>query len=428
MSNDDEMTIDERYKYLRKMQKRYSEASRKERSKLLDEMQTITKLRRKSLVRLINSDLTRRKRTKQRGRTYGIEVHRALKIISESFDHICAERLQPNLVWMAEHLAAHGELEISSSLLKKLDKISVSTVRRILKKLGQDQPRLPRKGPEEANRFRRSVPEKRIPWNEREPGHFEVDLVHHCGISASGQFVHTLQMIDVATGWSERVATLGRSYLVMQDGFQRILARLPFPVIEVHPDNDSAFFNDHLEKFWKSAVDNLEKSRSRPYQKNDNRFVEQKNSTLVRAYLGYDRLDTIDQTNLLNDLYDRLWLYYNFFQPVMRLEEKVVVPLENGRRRTLRRYDQAQTPFDRLIDTGILPPEVQRQLKDLRLATNPRVLRKEIYEMIYELQSLPGAVDGRTQDVSQTLFTQVNSKKGEDISVTLSNERTIYVG
>lgn len=428
MSNDDEMTIDERRKYLRKMQKRYREAMRKERSKLLDEMQTITKLHRKSLLRLINGKLSRKKRTKQRSRTYGFEVHRALKIISESFDYLCAERLQPNLVWMAKHLAAHGELEISSHLLKQLQKVSVSTIRRILKQLGQDQPRLPRKGPEEANRFRRNVPAKRIPWNEQEPGHFEVDLVLHCGVSASGQYVHTLQMIDVATGWSERVATLGRSYLVIQDGFERILARLPFPVIEIHPDNDSAFFNAHLAKFWENAVQNLEQSRSRAYQKNDNRFVEQKNSTLVRAYLGYKRLDTIDQTNLLNHLYDKLWLFYNFFQPVMRLEEKVSVPQENGRRRIRRRYDQARTPFDRLIATSILPKEVQRQLEELRRSTNPRELRKEIYEMIYELHDLPEAIDGRTQDVSQTLFSMNNTKEGEDISVTLSNERTICVG
>ena len=235
-------------------------------------------------------------------------------------------------------------------------------------------------------------------------------------------------MIDVATGWSERVATLGRSYLVIQDGFERILARLPFPLIEIHPDNDSAFFNAHIAKFWENAVQNLEQSRSRAYQKNDNRFVEQKNSTLVRAYLGYRRLDTIDQTNLLNHLYDKLWLYYNFFQPVMRLEEKIAVPQENGRRRIRRRYDQARTPFDRLIATSILPKEVQRQLEELRRLTNPRELRKEIYEMIYELLDLPGVIDGRTQDVSRTLFSLNNSKEGEDISVTLSNERTICVG
>jgi hypothetical protein len=428
MSNDDEMTIDERRKYLRKMQKRYRKASEKERSMLLDEMQKITNLHRKSLIRLINGDLARKQRTKQRGRTYGLEVHRVLKVISESFDYLCAERLQPNLVWMAEHLAAHGELEISSRLIEQLEKVSVSTVRRILKRLGQDQPRLPRKGPEEANRFRRNVPAKRIPWNEQEPGHFEADLVHHCGISASGQYVHTLQMVDVATGWSERVATLGRSYLVIKDGFQRILTRLPFPVVEIHPDNDSAFFNAHLAKFWRNAIKDLEQSRSRAWHKNDNRFVEQKNSTLVRAYLGYVRLDTVDQTILLNQLYDKLWLYYNFFQPVMRLEEKVVVSQENGRRRIRRRYDQARTPFNRLCATGVLASEIQSQLEALRLATNPRDLRREIYELIYKLHDLPCAVEGQTQDVYQTLIASQDTMKGEDIPVTLSNDRTIYAG
>jgi hypothetical protein len=427
MSNNDEMTIDERRKYLHKMQKRYRKAPEKERSMLLDEMQKITNLHRKSLIRLINGDLARKPRNKQRGRTYGLEVHRTLKVISESFDYLCAERLQPNLVWMAEHLAAHGELEISSRSLEQLEKVSVSTVRRILKRLDQDQPRLPRKGPEEANRFRRNVPAKRIPWNEQEPGHFEADLVHHCGISASGQYVHTLQMVDVATGWSERVATLGRSYLVMQDGFRRILARLPFPVIEIHPDNDSAFFNAHLAKFWRNTVKDLKQSRSRAWHKNDNRFVEQKNSTLVRAYLGYVRLDTVAQTNFLNQLYDKLWLYYNFFQPVMRLEEKVVVSQENGRRRIRRRYDRARTPFDRLCATGVLPSEIQRQLEALRLATNPRNLRRDIYEQIDKLHDLPCAVDGQNQDVYQTLIASHASMKGEDISVTLSNDRTIAV-
>ena len=156
-------------------------------------------------------------------------------MISESLDHICAERLKPNLVWMAHHLSQHGELEISSPLLDKLEKISVSTVRRLLKRVPRDRPRLPRKGPERANRLAREIPARRIPWQEQEPGHFETDLVHHCGVSASGHYVHTLQMIDVATGWSERAATLGRSFLVMQDAFQRILTRLPFPVLPKGP-------------------------------------------------------------------------------------------------------------------------------------------------------------------------------------------------
>ena len=118
---------------------------------------------------------------------------------------------------------------------------------------------------------------RRIPWNEQQPGHFEVDAVHHCGQSSSGHYVHTVQMVDVATGWTEQVATLGRSSLVMEDGFRRILARLPFPVLEIHPDNGSEFLNAHLVRFWKDTVKDVTLSRSRPFHKNDNRFVEQKN-------------------------------------------------------------------------------------------------------------------------------------------------------
>jgi len=189
MSNDKEMTINERYKYLRKMQKRYLKAQEKERSKLLDEMQEITGYHRKSLLRLIDSKIARKQRQRQRGRTYGVEVVYALQVIAESFDYPCAERLHHNLVWMAKHLQIHGELELSSILIHQLEKISVSTIRRILKRLGRDKPSLPRKNPKDANRHRQDVPTRRIPWNEQIPGHFEADLVHHCGPSASGQYI-----------------------------------------------------------------------------------------------------------------------------------------------------------------------------------------------------------------------------------------------
>ena len=422
------MTVAERRKYLRKMQKRYQRATRSERSVLLGEMEEVSGLHRKSLIRLIGGDLSRKPRRRQRGLTYGLEVRQPLGVIAESLDYVCAERLQPNLVWVAEHLSQHGELEVSPALLEKLGRISVSTVRRLLKDLQKDQPRLPRKGPEEANRYTRNVPARRIPWNEQAPGHFEVDLVHHCGVSASGQYVHTVQMVDVATGWSERAATLGRSYLLRQDAFQRILARLPFPVLEIHPDNDSAFFNAHLAKFWRNAVEHLHQSRSRAWHKNDNRFVEQKNSTLVRAYLGYDRFDSVAQTNLLNQLYDRLWLYYNLFQPVMRIQEKLVISQDDGPSRIRRRYDQARTPLDRLSAAGILPSHTRAQLESLRQGTNPRQLRREIHELLALLHRLPCAAEGQTQDVYRTLFAPPNPKKGEDTSVTLSFGRTIPVG
>ncbi len=431
MSSDERMTINERRKLLKKMQKRYKAGDRQEKQRLLDEMEALTELHRKSLIRLMNSDLGRQPRQRQRGRTYGPEVASALGVIAMSLDYVCAERLQPNLVVMAEHLVRHGELTTTPDLLEQLGKISVSTVRRLLDEQHQheDRVRLPQRRAARANRLRREIPAERIPWDETEPGHFEVDLVHHCGVSASGNYVHTLQMIDVATGWSERVAVLGRSYRVMRDGFERILARLPFDVREIHPDNGSEFLNDHLVRFWKDAVQGVHLSRSRPWQKNDNRFVEQKNDTLVRAFLGYDRLDTIAQTIMLNDLYDKMWLYYNGFQPVMRLAEKTVVPAQRRRGSSIkRRFDQARTPFDRLCDTDALSPDQQAAFANLRLATNPVQLRQDIYAQLHNLFSLPLAEPDTTQDVFLTLFNPPQILKGEaDTPVTFSNERTMPV-
>jgi hypothetical protein len=403
MSIEDKMTIDERRKYLRKMQERYLQADRKERGHLLDEMETVTGLHRKSLIRLMKGNLARQPRRRQRSRTYGPEVDDALRVIAESTDYICAERLTPNLVWLAKHLAAHGELTISPQLEEQLSRISVSTVERILTRLRQDEPRLPRRGPKRTNNLLRDVPMKRIPWQEQEPGHFEVDLVHHCGPSASGEYVHTVQIIDVATAWSERVAVLGRSYLVMKDGFRRILARLPFSVQEFHPDNGSEFFNNHMRRFWHGLKPKPQLSRSRPYHKNDNRFVEQKNSTLVRAYLGYDRLDTVAQTCAVNQLYDKMWVYYNLFQPVMRLREKTYIRKQGQATRINRRFDKAATPFDRLCATKAISPQQKESLQALRDQTNPRQLRQEIYDLINHIASLPCAVPGVTEDVRQTL-------------------------
>ena len=413
MPTDEEMTLDERLKYLRKMKKRYDKADHAERAPLLDEMEHVTELHRKSLIRLLSGDLERHPRTAQRGVTYGAEVGHAVRVIAESLDYVCAERLTPNLAWMAAHLVKQGELIFSPELQTQLEQISVSSVRRMTQGMERDLPRrLPRGGPERANLVTRDVPMKRIPWNEATPGHFEVDLVHHGGATSSGDYVHTLQLMDVATAWSERVAVLGRSYVVMEDAFQRVLRRLPFPVLEFHPDNGSEFFNAHLVRFWKDTVPGMALSRSRPYRKNDNRFVEQKNSSLVRAYLGFDRLDTVAQTLALNVLYDHRWLYYNFFQPVMRLAEKTVITLPDQSTRIKSCYDQAQTPFDRLCATPVLSPQRRQELEALRDRTNPRQLRQTIYDAIEQLFALPKATPGKPENVYDTLSTRKKPEKG----------------
>ncbi len=414
MAVEDKMTVVERRKYLYQMRKRYLCADREGRGQLLSEMESVTGLHRKSLIRLLNAGpLDRRPRTKQRGRTYGAEVEEIIRVIAESADYICAERLKPNLDWLGQHLAAHGELHLTAAIEQQLTEISVSTLRRVLQRVQRDQPRLPRRGPDRAQRMVAGIPMQRLAWDQPQPGYFEVDLVHHGGSSTSGEYVHTLQMVDVATGWSERVAVLGRSFTVLKDAFERLQTRLPFAIRHIHPDNGSEFLNYHMLRFWQQAMPGVQVSRSRPYHKNDNRLVEQKNATLVRAYLGQQRFDSVAQTRALNQLYDKMWLYYNFFQPVMHLAAKTAVPAADGEVRYRRRFDQPATPFDRWCAGGAQSSDTLEALLDLRQRTNPRQLRRQIYELLDHLSTLPGATPGQTEDVYQTLFNPSILKKGQ---------------
>ncbi len=284
MPMQDEMTIDERRKYVKLMAVRYRKATRQERSRLLSEMEAVTMQHRKHLIRLLNAEsLERKKRQTPRSRTYGAEVERVILLVWESLDYICAQRLTPALLSTAQHLARFGEVSLTAQLEEQLQEIGVSTVQRLLRKHRASKRRLPRKGPERANQATKGVPMKRIPWDISEPGHFETDLVHHGGESASGEYGYTLQLIDVATGWSERVMLLGRSQQAMATAFTQVIERLPFLIKELHPDNGTEFFNQHLVRLWKEKVSGVQLSRSRPYQKNDNRNVEQKNDTRVAS-------------------------------------------------------------------------------------------------------------------------------------------------
>ena len=323
MPTEDEMTLDERRKYLKRMKPRYLKAKRKGRSQLLSEMEQVTGLHRKSLTRLLSGEsLARQKRQKPRERSYGAEVEEVIVVVWESLDYICAERLTPALLSMAQHLARFGVVKLREEIEEQLKTISRATVSRILRRFRSRRRRLPQKGAERANQVTKGVPMGRIAWDIKEPGHCEVDLVYHSGESVAGEFGHTIQMVDVATGWSERVAVLGRGQRAMEAGFEHILGRVPFAMVELHPDNGSEFFNAHLVRYWKEKVVGVHLSRSRPYQKNDNRYVEQKNDTLVRQYFGDLRFDRPEEIEAMNVLYEQMWVYYNLFQPVMHRERK----------------------------------------------------------------------------------------------------------
>jgi hypothetical protein len=386
MPSEEQMSLDERRKYLKLVGPRYHKAKRSERSRLLTEMGQVTGLHRKSLIRLMQMPSLERapRKLRFRRRRYGVEVADAVQVVWESLDYVCAERLTPALLDTARQLARWEELALTPDVERALGAISRATVQRLLERFQQDTPKLPRRKPQASNNLLRQVPMGRLSWATAAPGSFETDLVHHCGTVAAGEYLHTLQLVDIATGWSERVAVLGRNQEAMVRGFRRVQERLPFPITHLHPDNGSEFFNDHLIRYFGEEITGLELSRSRPYRKNDNRFVEQKNSTLVRAYVGYDRLDTGAQYAALNALYDQLWLYYNLFQPVLHMVGKEVV---DGKLH--RRWDQAQTPYHRLLASGILSSQRQATLATLYACTNPRQLRKEIYQSVEHLWESP---------------------------------------
>jgi len=193
----------------------------------------------------------------------------------------------------------------------------------------------------------------------------------------------------VKTGWSERVAVMGRGQAAMEGGFRHMVERVPFAILELHPDNGSEFFNQHLVRFWKEKVTGVRLSRSRPYQKNDNRMVEQKNDTLVRQYVGQLRLDTPEQVAALDALYEQMWLYYNLFQPVLHLCEKTMVG-----DKVVRKWDEAKTPYERLLDCAVLSPEQQERLQQLYEHTNPAQLRETIYCQLAALWQLATAQPG----------------------------------
>ena len=390
MPSEEQMTVSERRKYLKVMKARYVGAKRGERGRLLSEMQEVTGLHRKSLTRLMHAtSLERKKRQTPRPRRYGLEVERVIVRVWESRDYICAERLTPGLLKMARHLARFDPLGLTAQVEEQLATISRATVARILRKYPSRMVRLPQKGAERANQATKGVPMGRIAWQTSEPGHFEVDLVYHSGESTAGQYGHTIQLVDVASGWSERVAVMGRGQAAMEAGFRRILERVPFAILELHPDNGSEFFNHHLVRFWKDKVTGVHLSRSRPYHKNDNRMVEQKNDTLVRQYVGQLRLDTPEQVQALDELYERMWVYYNLFQPVLHLSQK-----EFSGDKVKRKWDQAQTPYERVLASGVLSPEQQGRLLRLYEQTNPLALRQEIYRRLAVLWDMPGASAG----------------------------------
>jgi hypothetical protein len=369
---------------------------------MLDEMVAYTGLHRKSLIRRLKSDLTRKGRSRERGRTYGPEVDAALLKLWEACDFVCAERLQPVLVETGQLLARHRELRLSPQLEAQLGQMSVSTVRRHLP--AAPPTHRPRRSKAPQNRYQQEVPAYRIPRDIADPGHLELDLVHHCGEATVGEYVHSLQLVDVATGWSVRRAILGRSRLVVVDALAFLLPLLPFPLRELHPDNGSEFLNHMLAELLDQDYPDCLLSRSRSSTPNDNRLVEQKNGSLIRHYLGDRRLDSVAQTDALNAFYARMEPFHNLIQPVMKQIAKAWVPATEHRPGFVRRrHDTPRPPLQRLCDILGHDHASTQELIQQRDGINPLALRRAIYCDRDFIFTLPGAQPGQVESVFDTL-------------------------
>lgn len=402
MATTETMNIDERYKYLRRMQPRYQQADRATKQHLLDEMETFTGLHRKSLIRRLRGRLTRQPRPRERTTTYGAEVDAALMLIWQALDYVCPARLQPSLVRIGTLLAEHAELVWSPSLEAQLAAISISTVGRHLPAAPVAHRR--RKPQAPANHYQRAIPAYCIPRDIPDPGHLEIDLVHHCGPITEGEYVHTLQAVDVATGWCACRAILGRSYLVVRDALAYLLSRLPFPVREVHPDNGSEFLNQHVMRFLTAEYPHVTHSRSRGGQPNDNRLVEENNGSVIRYYLGDGRLDTVMQTRFLNTIYEQIGRFHNFIQPVMKQTSKAWVPPTAHRQGYVKRqHDTARAPLVRLCER-LGPDSAACQALFVQYAQiNPLQLTQDIRKALDHLFTYPNAAPHQVESIFETL-------------------------
>jgi hypothetical protein len=216
------------------------------------------------------------------------------------------------------------------------------------------------------------------PWDEDKPGFLEIDLVAHCGNTVVGQYINTLTCVDLSTGWVECLAVRQRTQQAVFEAIQSMRTRLPFPLLGIDSDNGSEFINGLLYNYC--LKEQITFTRSRPYRKNDQAHVEQKNWSIVRRLIGYDRFETETEQNLLENIYENLRLYTNFFQPVLKLVSK-----ERVDKKLIKRYDQAATPFQRILADKDIPIEAKAPLMNMYIQLNPVRLRTSIDALVAKL-------------------------------------------
>jgi hypothetical protein len=382
----------------------YQRASKRKRGEILDWLVELTGYHRsyaarvlrqrakpKVLGRLIDggvaSALVEDKRTKRRKprngpRKYDKEVLAALEKVWLICDCICGKRLAPFLPEIIPVLEQWEELATDEEVRAKLAEISPATIDRLLAPVKKQYQLRARAKTKPGTMLKHQIPIRTFSdWDEGRPGFVEVDLVPHDGGNAKGDFIQTLDLTDVYTGWTETRAVKNKAQVWVFEALLAIRGRLPFELLGLDSDNGSEFINAHLVRFCDE--NKITFTRSRPYRKNDNCFVEQKNYSVVRRAVGYWRYDTEEELAVLNELYDSLRLYTNFFQPVMKLIEKTRIGSK-----VKKKYDRAKTPYRRVLETPFILEEVKGDLAQEYTKLNPVELKKEIIRLQERLSEL----------------------------------------
>jgi len=313
---------------------------------------------------------------------YGAPVREVLKRLWVLEDYICGKRLAPIIPALIAKLVQCGELKTPPGVLRKLSRMSPATMDRILAPEKATNGMKSRARTKPGSLLKSQIPIRTFAdWDEHRPGFIEIDLVGHDGGNASGDFAQTLDVTDVASGWTETQAVPNKAQIHVLNALKEIHSRLPFPLYGVDSDNGSEFINEHLTRYCRE--EHLTFTRSRPYRKNDTCFVEQKNWSVVRRTVGYNRYDTPEALTLLNTLYRSLRLYTNFFQPCMKLIDKV----RDGAHVT-RHHDKAKTPMTRLLESPDVEERFKRRLRRLYDQLNPVTLKRKIDELQLQLEKL----------------------------------------
>lgn len=362
---------------------RYLKANKADKEQILDEFVATTGYHRKYAIRVLKHGCKPKGLKKPgRGKVYQGEVVQVLEQIWEIYGRICSKRLHPFIAEGVMVLERCHELKVSPEIKQMLLSMSRATIDRCLKKARFTQPQHGLATTKPGSLLKKAIPVRTFtPWEDERPGFLEIDLVAHCGSTTEGTYLNTLTATDIATGWTECLALANKSQLAVSQAIAEMRPTLPFQLLGVDSDNGSEFINDTLFRYCQA--EKITFTRSRPYQKNDQAHVEQKNWSVVRHAVGYDRLETLAELALLKAIYADLRLYVNYFQPVLKLIGKEQV---DGK--SLKKYDQAATPYRRVLAANQVSLEAKAKLTHEYVQLNPVTLRKRIDDNVARLWNL----------------------------------------